>query len=157
MNPSRREALKAVGGAGLLSALVALGLVKPGDARAAAAWNDKAFSAKGFADALKELGAGEPTTSTDILITAPDIAENGAVVPVGAVSKIPNTTQIAYLIEKNPYAIAAIFDIPAGTLPEVQTRVKMGQTSSVMVLVKADGKYYAAEKEVKVTVGGCGG
>ena len=156
MNQSRRKALKAGGSVGLFSTLVALGLVKPGDAWAQA-WNKGAFESKGFAEALKSLGAGAPATSADILINAPDIAENGAVVPVAAISKIPNTQMIAYLIEKNPSATTAIFEIPAGTLPEVQTRVKMGHTSQVMVLVKADGKFYAAQKEIKVTVGGCGG
>lgn len=156
MNPSRRQALKAGGSLGLFSALVALGLVKPGDAWAEA-WNKGVFDAKSTADALAALGANAPTMVGEIAITAPDIAENGAVVPVGAVSNLPGTTQIAYLIEKNPNTVAAVFDIPPGTLPEVQTRVKMGQTSNVMILVKADGKYYAAQKEVKVTVGGCGG
>jgi sulfur-oxidizing protein SoxY len=156
MNPSRRKALKAGGSLGLFSALVAMGLVKPGDAWAEA-WSKGVFDAKGVPEALAALGASAPTMVGDIVITAPDIAENGAVVPVGAVSKLPGTTQIAYLIEKNPSTVTAVFDIPAGTLPEVQTRVKMGQTSNVMVLVKADGKYFAAQKEIKVTVGGCGG
>lgn len=156
MSYTRRQALKAGGGLGLYSALVALGLVKPGDAWAEA-WNKGAFETKSVADAIKALGASAPTMSTDVVITAPDIAENGAVVPVAASSKLPKTTQIAYLIEKNPSTVTAVFDLPAGTLPEVQTRVKMGQTSNVMVLVKADGKYYAAQKEIKVTVGGCGG
>lgn len=156
MITSRREALKAGGSLGLFSALVAIGLVKPGDAWADA-WNKGAFETKSIADALKALGASTPTMSADVVITAPDIAENGAVVPVAAVSKIPKTQQIAYLIEKNPNTVTAVFDIPPGTLPEVQTRVKMGQTSNVMILVKADGKYFAAQKEIKVTVGGCGG
>lgn len=156
MNQSRRNALKAGGSVGLFSTLVALGLVKPGDAWAQA-WNKGAFETKSFADAIKALGASAPTMSSEVIITAPDIAENGAVVPVAAVSKLPNTQMIAYLIEKNPSAVTAVFEIPAGTLPEVQTRVKMGQTSNVMILVKADGKYFATQKEIKVTVGGCGG
>lgn len=156
MNPSRRNALKAGGGVGLFSVLVGLGVLKPGTAQAEA-WNKAMFETKSLADAFKALGVGAPTMSADIAITAPDIAENGAVVPIGAVSKIPNTTTIAYLIEKNPNTVTAVFDIPAGTLADVQTRVKMGQTSNVMVLVKADGKVFAAQKEIKVTVGGCGG
>lgn len=156
MNNSRRNALKAGGGVGLFSTLVALGLVKPGDAWAQA-WNKGAFETKSFAEAIKSLGGSAPTPSANIVINAPDIAENGAVVPIGASSKIPNTQMIAYLIEKNPSTVTAVFDLPAGTLPEVQTRVKMGQTSQVMVLVKADNKFYTAQKEIKVTVGGCGG
>jgi sulfur-oxidizing protein SoxY len=153
---SRREALKAGGGLGVLSVLIGMGIVKPGDAFAQA-WNKGAFETKSFAEAIKSLGGSAPTMSADVVITAPDIAENGAVVPVAAVSKLPKTQQIAYLIEKNPNTVTAVFEIPPGTLPEVQTRVKMGQTSNVMVLVKADGKFYAAQKEIKVTVGGCGG
>ena len=101
--------------------------------------------------------AGKPADSADIQITAPDIAENGAVVPVGVVSKLPKTEKIVIMIEKNPNMVAASFDIPEGTVADVQTRVKMGQTSDVFALIKADGKFYVAKKEVKVTLGGCGG
>ena len=80
-----------------------------------------------------------------------------AVVPVGVTSTIPKTESIAILIEKNPNLLAASFDIPAGTDPSISTRVKMGQSSNVYALVKADGKYYVASKEIKVTLGGCGG
>lgn len=156
MNQSRRDALKAGGSVGLFSALVALGVIRPGEALAQS-WNKGAFETKSFADTIKALGGSAPTPSTDIVINAPDIAENGAVVPVAVVSKIPKTQQIAYLIEKNPSTLTAVFEIPAAALPEVQTRVKMSQTSNVMILVKADGKFYAAQKEIKVTVGGCGG
>ena len=90
-------------------------------------------------------------------ITAPDIAENGAVVPVSVVSAIPGTQSIAILIEKNPNMLAAVFDLPDGTDPSVTTRIKMAQTSNVYALVKADGKYHVASKEIKVTLGGCGG
>lgn len=156
MDQSRRKALKTGGSLGLFSVLVGMGLIRPGDLHAEE-WNEKAFSTKSVADALKALGVDAPTMTGDIQITAPDIAENGAVVPVAAVSKVPNTQMMAYLIENNPNTVTAVFDIPPGTLAEVQTRVKMGKTSNVMVLVKADGKVFAAQKEVKVTVGGCGG
>ena len=92
-----------------------------------------------------------------VVITAPDIAENGAVVPVGVVSNLPKTEQIVIMIEKNPNMVAATFTLPEGTVADVQTRVKMGQTSDVYAMVKADGKFYMAKKEVKVTLGGCGG
>ena len=95
--------------------------------------------------------------SKDIQINSPDIAENGAVVPFTISSKIPKTEQVALLVEKNPNALAASFNIPAGTEPWVNTRVKMGQTSNIIALVKADGKFYYTTKEVKVTLGGCGG
>jgi sulfur-oxidizing protein SoxY len=156
MDEKRRTTLKAGGGAGLLALLAAAGIVRPGEALAAD-WNKAAFELKTTQDALKALGATGPATSADIVIRAADIAENGAVVPVGVESKIARTQSISILIDKNPSALAASFDIPAGTEPSVTTRVKMGQTSDVFALVKADGKFYVAKKEIKVTLGGCGG
>lgn len=94
---------------------------------------------------------------TDIQITAPDIAENGAVVPVGVVSALAGVEAIAILIEKNPNPLAASFMLPAGTEASVQTRVKMGQTSDVLAVVKVGGKFIMTKKEIKVTLGGCGG
>jgi sulfur-oxidizing protein SoxY len=155
MNHQRRDTLKAGGGIGVLGLLAAAGLIKP--ELAEAAWNKSAFEAHKMDDAMAAIGAGKPAESADIQITAPDIAENGAVVPVGVASKLPNTESIAILIEKNPAMLAASFDIPQGTVADVQTRVKMGQTSDVYAVVKADGKFYMAKKEVKVTLGGCGG
>lgn len=154
MNQKRRETLKA--GAGLLALLAAAGIISPGEAHAAD-WNKAAFEGKTMQDALKALGASGPANSTDIVIRAADIAENGAVVPVGVESKIPGTQSISILIDKNPSALAASFDIPAGTDPLITTRVKMGQTSDVYALVKANGKFFMAKKEIKVTLGGCGG
>ena len=151
MNQKRRETLKA--GAGLLALLAAAGIISPGEAHAAD-WNKAAFEGK---TTLKALGASGPANSTDIVIRAADIAENGAVVPVGVESKIPGTQSISILIDKNPSALAASFDIPAGTDPLITTRVKMGQTSDVYALVKANGKFFMAKKEIKVTLGGCGG
>ena len=156
MDQTRRKVLKAGGGASLYALLAAAGMLLP-DAALAADWNQKAFEAKNLKDALATLGAGSPANSNDIVITAPEIAENGAVVPVAAMSKLPGTESIAFLIAKNPTALAASFDIPAGTEPGVSTRIKMAETSDVYVLVKAQGKYYVAKKEIKVTIGGCGG
>ena len=156
MNQARRDILRAGGGAGLYALLAAAGMLQP-EAAFAADWNQKAFEARNLKDALGALGAGTPANSNDIVITAPEIAENGAVVPVAALSKLPGTESIAILIAKNPTALAASFDIPAGTEPGVSTRVKMAETSDVYVLVKAQGKFYAAKKEIKVTIGGCGG
>ncbi|MFU2487491.1 thiosulfate oxidation carrier protein SoxY [Thauera sp. WH-1] len=155
MNHQRRDTLKAGGGLGVLGLLAAAGFIKPELARAA--WNQAAFDAKNMDAAFTAFGAGKPAESADIQITAPDIAENGAVVPVGVVSKLPKTEQIVIMIEKNPNMVAASFNIPDGTLADVQTRVKMGQTSDVYAMVKADGKFYVTKKEVKVTLGGCGG
>jgi sulfur-oxidizing protein SoxY len=124
---------------------------------ALADWNKAAFDAKSMADTLKAIGAGTPTDSKDVQVTGPDIAENGAVVPVGVSSTLPNITMVAILIEKNPNALSATFTLPEGTEANVQTRVKMGQTSNVYALVKSDGKFFMATKEIKVTLGGCGG
>ena len=156
MNHMRRRTLKAGGGAGLLALLAAAGFVRPSDVLAAD-WNKAAFEVKTTQDALKALGASGPANSADIVIRAADIAENGAVVPVGVESKIPGTQSISILIDKNPNALAASFEIPAGTAPSVTTRVKMGQTSDVYALVKANDKFYVTKKEIKVTLGGCGG
>jgi len=152
----RREILKAGGGAGVLALAAAAGLVRPGDALAQQ-WNKAAFETKSFADTLKALGGSGSTESARIQITAPDIAENGAVVPISVESGVARTQAIAILIEKNPNTLSANFDIPDGTDPFVTTRVKMAETSNVYALVKADGKYFHAVKEIKVTLGGFGG
>ncbi len=156
MNGRRREVLKAGGGASVLALAAAAGLIRPGGALAQE-WNKAAFETKSFADTVKALGGGGSTPSGDIQITAPDIAENGAVVPVAVESKLPKTQTIAILIEKNPSTLSAEFEIPAGTDPFVSTRVKMAETSNIYALVMADGKYFHAVKEIKVTIGGCGG
>jgi sulfur-oxidizing protein SoxY len=155
MNIERRTFLKLTGGVGALATAFAAGLVGRGQAWAAS-WNKAGFESKGLADALKSLGATGAAESRDIVITAPDIAENGAVVPVAITSKLPNTQQISIVAEKNPFPLAATFDISGGSEGYVSARIKMGQTSDVWAVVKADGKYYTARKEVKITVGGCG-
>ncbi len=155
MNKQRRDVLKAGSGASLLAALAAAGFIAPGTALAD--WNKGAFDAKTLADTLKAIGAGTPADSKDVQVTGPDIAENGAVVPVGVSTTLPGTTMVAILIEKNPNPLAASFTLPEGTEANVQTRVKMGQTSNVYALVKAGDKFFMATKEIKVTLGGCGG
>ena len=155
MNDGRRKALKQTAGLGTFAALTTIGLIRPEHALAQD-WK-AAFETKSLADTVKALGGTATTDSKDITITSPDIAENGAVVPVAVSSTIPKTESISILVEKNPNLLAASFAIPAGTEPSVGTRVKMGQTSNVYAVVKADGKYYLAGKEIKVTLGGCGG
>ena len=121
-------------------------------------WNKAAFDSKTLADAAKAMGAtSAPVESKDLMLRAPEIAENGNVVRIGAQSNIAGTTQIAFVVEKNPSALAAMFDVPAGTDANVETNIKMGQSSNVYALAKAGDKYYFAVKEVKVTLGGCGG
>jgi sulfur-oxidizing protein SoxY len=138
----------------LLAALGAL-LMKP--LAALAAWNEQAFGAKSTADALKSLGAPSPAASKDIVIDAPQIAENGAVVPIEISSNLPGTTSIAVLIEKNPFPLAGRFDFKEGAVPFVKLNVKMGETSDVRVVAEAGGRHYVATREIKVTIGGCGG
>ena len=155
MRQLRRQFLKLTGSASLLTAAVSAGLLKSGNALAST-WNKAGFESKSVVDIQKSLGATSMTDSKDITITAPDIAENGAIVPVAVTSKIPNTQSITIIAEKNPFPLAASFEISGGGEGYVSTRVKMGQTSNVRAIVKADGKFYTAVKEVKVTVGGCG-
>jgi sulfur-oxidizing protein SoxY len=153
MDQQRRDALRITTVFGLA---LAAGLLKTSDALAAE-WNGAAFDTKSVNDTIKALGGVAAASSKDVVITAPDIAENGAVVPVSVASSLPNVQQIAILIEKNPNTLSANFTIPAGTESMVGTRVKMAQTSNVYALVKADGKWLMASKEIKVTLGGCGG
>lgn len=150
---SRRGFVKLAGGA---AALAAAGFGGVAQAQQPA-WNKAAFEAKNLAEMMKALGGGNAAESADITITAPDIAENGAVVPVGVSSKVPGTQAVYILVDKNPNVLAASFTIPQGTEANVATRLKMGQTSDVLALVKANDKYFVAKKEVKVTLGGCGG
>lgn len=151
MDRIRRAIVKAGTGA---TVLLAAGALTAG--RAIAAWNKQGFESKAATDAVKSLGAGAMADSKDIVITAPDIAENGAVVPVSVTSRIPNTQSISIIAEKNPFPLAASFDVANGSEPYVSTRLKLGQTSNVRAVVKADGKFFTTVKEVKVTVGGCG-
>ena len=155
MNNQRRHFLKLTGRVGALAAAFAAGLLASGQARAAT-WNKAGFESKALADVMNSLGATGAVESKDIVITAPDIAENGAVVPVAITSKLPNTQQISIVAEKNPFPLAATFDVSGGVEGYVSARLKMGQTSDVWAVVKADGKYFTARKEVKITVGGCG-
>ncbi len=155
MKQDRREFVKL---SGVFAVMASAGLLSVDEALAQQqAWNKNAFEAKSLDDTIKALGGSSATKSGDITITAPDIAENGAVVPIGVTSKIPKTQNVYILVDKNPNALAAGFGIPAGTEANVATRVKMAQTSDVHALVKADNKFYVATKEVKVTLGGCGG
>lgn len=156
MTNLRRAFLKGAGAAGTLAVALAAGLMKP--ARVfAGEWNKTAFEAKNPADALKGLGAASPIESRDILIKAPDIAENGAVVPIEVTSKIAGTEFIAIIADKNPSPMVGEFSFTNGAEAYISTRIKMGQSSPVRAIVKAGGKTYIASKEVKVTIGGCGG
>ena len=156
MDQLRRTFLKSAGVAGSVVLAISAGLLKSGEALAAA-WNTNAFGAKTISDAMSAAGFTGAVESKDIEIKAPEIAENGSVVPVEVTSKIPGTTSMAIFVEKNPTPMVASFEFLAGAEPYISTRIKMGQTSLVRVSVKAGGKTYNATKEVKVTIGGCGG
>ncbi|MHB0983479.1 MAG: thiosulfate oxidation carrier protein SoxY [Thiobacillus sp.] len=155
MNALRRNVLKGAAGAGAVAIAVVAGVLKP--TQAMAAWNKAAFDAKNVGAALSSIGATDPADSKDITIKAPDIAENGAVVPVEVTSAIAGTTSISILAEKNASPLVGNFNLSGGAQGFISTRIKMGQTSLVRAVVKAGGKSYTAAKEVKVTIGGCGG
>jgi sulfur-oxidizing protein SoxY len=142
-------------------ALIGLGNIPFSLAPAFAAANDKypedAFKAKSDADAIKSLYGKTAEPSDKVKLDAPEIAENGAVVPISVSSVLADVTSISILVTENPNALAASYKIPAGTMPSVANRLKMAKTSNVIAIVEAGGKLYSATKEVKVTVGGCGG
>lgn len=149
---SRRETLKH---SAMVAGLLATTGLFP---HYALAFNKAAFETKGVADALKALGAGAPVESKDVTIGGPDIAENGAVVPFTVSTTLPGVKQMLLLVEKNPTALIAVFNTSPSIEANFATRAKMGQSSDVYaVAVMADGKALFAKKEVKVTLGGCGG
>lgn len=124
----------------------------------AAAWPEKAFSETAAADAMKDLFGTDQTTASDqVTMKVPQIAENGAVVPVTITTTLEDVESISIVVEKNPRPLAATFELQPGTLPEVASRIKMGQTSDVMAVVKTKSGLFSTTKEVKVTIGGCGG
>jgi sulfur-oxidizing protein SoxY len=155
MNILRRNVLKGAGAAGAVSVAVAAGLLKP--SMAFANWNKAGFESKDLAGAMGSIGASGAAASGDIKVDAPDIAENGAVVPVTVTSGIAGTEAIAIVGEKNALPLIADFKLMNGAAGYVSTRIKMGSTSNVIAVVKAGGKVFKAHKEVKVTIGGCGG
>jgi sulfur-oxidizing protein SoxY len=151
--PARREFLSH---AAKVAALMAGAGLLPTSVRAA--YDASAFEAKNLAEVLKALGVGAPAESKDITIIGPDIAENGAVVPVGVSTTLPGAKRLMLLVEKNPNVLAAAFDVSDAVEANFSTRVKMGQSSSIYaVALMRDGKVLFAQKEVKVTLGGCGG
>jgi sulfur-oxidizing protein SoxY len=149
----RRTILKAGGALGVWSVLVASGVLSAGEARAAT--DRTPFQATTLEEAFAALGAGRPDASSDIELSLPDIAENGAMVPIGVVSRLPGTEQMAILVQKNPNKLAAVFDFAPDTLPELQTRIRMAESSDVLVLVKTAAGFHLARRPVRVTIGGC--
>ena len=150
---TRREMLSR--SAGVAAMLAGLGLLP---AVAQAAYAQAAFEAKTMADLMKALGSDLPSESKDVTITGPDIAENGAVVPLGCSTSLPGVKKLLIMVEKNPALLAAAFDVSESVDAAFTTRVRMNQSSNVMaVAMMADGKVLFAQKEIKITLGGCGG
>lgn len=156
MNNERRTALKGAGASLAWAAAYPLGLLRIGDARAASG-DKEAFLSKTVADALKNLGAAQSVESGAIAIEAPQIAENGAIVPVEVTSSLPNTTSIVVLVEKNPFPLAAKMEFKEAAAPYLKVNLKIGETSNIRVIAEAGGRRYSASREIKVTLGGCGG
>jgi len=152
----RRVFLKGTLASSAIAVAVSAGLLSP--RQVLAAWNKSAFEAKSVSDALNNMFESDLAPASDaIKVEAPDIAENGAVVPVTIETSLKNVESIAIVAEKNQTPLVAVFNMTPRTEGYVSTRIKMGQTSNVIAVVKADGKLYSARKEVKVTIGGCGG
>lgn len=137
-----------------LTALAGFGVLMP--RVAIAAWNQNAFSAIEQNSAIKALLGSLPEKSTDILLKVPDTAENGAIVPVTVRTDMEAVESISIYVKDNPTPLAVEFILPEGTVADVSTRVRMAQSSTITAVVKAKGKLYSSEKDVKVTVGGCG-
>ena len=157
MNDKRRMFLRGTLAASAVGLAAGAGLLAPGRALAAA-WPKAAFEADSMDQALSEtVGSTDLTESGEIKIKAPEIAENGAVVPVSVESALSDVESITIVVKDNPAPLSASFQLSGGTHPYVATRLKMGQTSDVYAVVKSGGQLYSAKQEVKVTIGGCGG
>lgn len=142
-------------GAAVLGLMAGAGLL-PREVQAA--WNSGAFEARSLAEAMKGLGLAMPVESKEVTLSAPEIAENGAVVPVVVACSAAGVKRLMVLVEKNPAVLAAVFELGEGLDPMVNTRVKMGQSSKVYAVAqKGDGSLVYTHKDIKVTLGGCGG
>ncbi len=157
MNELRRKLLKGGSTAALLAPWIGTGLLLPGRVMAAE-WNKTAFTARNVGEALKAWGAANAAESRDIVVSAPEIAENGAKVEVDITSQIPATRSIAVFADRNPMPLCAAIEFSGGALPYCRVQIKLAETTRVRaVLNAADGKTYVAFREIKVTLGGCGG
>lgn len=152
---TRRHFLQAFGNVGLLAGLVGSGLLRPGQAFAVD-FNRAAFEAKSAADALRLIGAAGAEASADIVLKTPEIAENGAAVPIEVISNIPGTTRLSVLVDKNPFPLALQFNFAPPAAARFQAKLKMGESSRLRIVATAGGKHYTVFREVKVTAGGCG-
>ena len=157
MNELRRKLLKGGSTAALLAPWIGTGLLLPSRV-IAAEWNKTAFTARSIGEALKAWGAANAGESRDIVVSAPEIAENGAKVEVDITSQVPATRSIAVFADRNPMPLCAAIEFSGGALPYCRVQIKLAETTRVRAAVKAaDGKTYVAFREIKVTLGGCGG
>ena len=157
MSELRRKFLKSGASAALLAPLIGSGLLMPTRVLAAE-WNKNAFTARSASDALKAYGSASTAESRDIVINSPEIAENGAKVEVEITSNIASTRSIAIFADKNPMPLSSVFEFSGPVLPYVKAQLKMAETTRLRAVVKTtDGKSYVAFREIKVTLGGCGG
>ncbi|MGE0750967.1 MAG: thiosulfate oxidation carrier protein SoxY [Variibacter sp.] len=155
---SRRLVLKGAAALGFVTVGLNAALTMAARAADAAGWPADAFKQKSDADVFKLLYGGKTAQESDkVKLDAPEIAENGAVVPVSVTASVPGATSISILVMENPYVLAASYKLTDGVSAAVSNRLKMAKTTTVMAVVEAGGKLYSAKKEVKVTVGGCGG
>ena len=154
MNPTRRQSLGAAGGLGLQAALASIGLLPP--ASATAQQTPVAFQARTVAETLKALGVVAPAESKDLAIVAAELSDNGAVVDVALRSALPDTQMLALLVERNPNPLVCVYRIPEGTEPDIAMTVKISETSDVILVAKAGGRYLMTRRNLKVTLGGCG-
>jgi len=156
MNLLRRKFVKTATFVGAAVTAVGSGVLIP--QRALGAYPQAAFEARDVDGALAgSLGSAEHTPSDQIKLKAPDIAENGAVVPITVSSTMDNVDAISIVAAANPGPLTSTYMLSSACVPFVSTRIKLAKTSDVIAVVKADGKLYSATKEVKVTIGGCGG
>jgi len=155
MSAGRRSFIQGFGSAAALAGLIGAGLLKPGRALAVE-FNRSAFDARTAADALRLIGAAGAEASRDILLKAPEIAENGASVPIEVISQIPGTTRLSVLVDKNPAPLALQFNFAPGASARFQGKIRMAESSRLRVVAQAGGRHYTLFREVKVTVGGCG-
>ena len=157
MNELRRKLLKGGSTAALLAPWIGTGLLLPSRV-IAAEWNKTAFTARSIGEALKAWGAANAGESRDIVVSAPEIAENGAKVEVDITSQVPATRSIAVFADRNPMPLCAAIEFSGGALPYCRVQIKLAETTRVRAVVKAtDGKTYVAFREIKVTLGGGGG
>jgi len=153
----RRQFLKGGLSAALLTPLLGTGLLMPTRVLAVD-WNKPAFSARNIGDALKAYGSANAPESRDIVINAPEIAENGAKVEIEVSSNIPNTRSLAVFAEKNPMPLCSAIEFSGPVLPYLREQLKLSETTRIRVVAKTgDGKFHVAFREIKVTLGGCGG